>query len=158
MRRTIIMKEDTVKESVKEEVVYKPNREQRRKDEREQRRENKKLYKTKIESSKNKGKLLNIIEAVKEKAVKVKEEIGIDKMYFCINADNIMDSLIIKYEGSEKLKKSLGVRTDITLDNGNIRKNNIVIYVEVSLDNVVNIEDGKGVYLDKDKDKDRDIQ
>lgn len=146
------MKEDTVKESVKEEVVYKTNREQRRKDEREQRRENKKLYKTKIKSSKNKGKLLNIIEAVKEKAVKVKEEIGIDKMYFCINADNIMDSLIIKYEGSEELKKSLGVRTDITLDNGNIRKNNIVIYAEVSLDNVVNIEDGKGVYLDKDRD------
>ena len=65
------MEENTVKEVVKEEVVYKPNREQRRKAEREQRRANKKLNKTKIESSKNKGKLLNIIEAVKEKAVKV---------------------------------------------------------------------------------------
>jgi hypothetical protein len=151
MRRAIIMEENTVKETAKKEVVYKPNREQRRKAEREQRRANKKLNKAKVESNKTKGKLLNIIEAVKEKAVKVKEETGIDKMYFCINADNIMDSLIIKYEGSEDLKKSLGVRTDITLDNGNIRKNNIVIYAEVSLDNVVNIEDGKGVYLDKDK-------
>ena len=62
-----------------------------------------------------------------------------------------MDSLIIKYEGSEDLKKSLGVRTDITLDNGKVRTNNIVIYAEVTLDNVVNIEDGKGVYLDREE-------
>lgn len=146
------MEENTVKEVVKDKEVYKPNREQRRKAEREQRRANKKLNKKKkIVSDKDKGKILNIVEAVKEKAVKVKEETGIDKMYFCINADNIMDSIIIKYEGSEDLKKSLGVRTDITLDNGKVRNNNIVIYAEVSLDNVVNIEDGKGVYLDKDE-------
>lgn len=146
------MEENIVKEVVKDKEVYKPNREQRRKAEREQRRVNKKLNKKKkIVSDKDKGKFLNIVEAVKEKAVKVKEETGIDKMYFCINADNVMDSIIIKYEGSEDLKKSLGVRTDITLDNGKVRTNNIVIYVEVSLDNVVNIEDGKGVYLDKDE-------
>ena len=114
----IKMEENTVKEVVKEEVVYKPNREQRRKAERENRRANKKLNKVKVVSDKTKDKLLNIVEAVKEKAVKVKEETGIDKMYFCINADNIQDSLIIKYDGSEELKKSLGVRTDITLDNG----------------------------------------
>ena len=144
------MEENTVKEVIKDKEVYKPNREQRRKAEREQRRANKKLSKKKIVSDKDKGKLLNIVEAIKEKAVKVKEETGIDKMYFCINADNVMDSLIIKYEGSEDLKKSLGVRTDITLDNGKVRTNNIVIYAEVSLDNVVNIEDGSGVYLDTD--------
>ena len=144
------MEENIVKEVVKDKEVYKPNREQRRKAEREQRRANKKLKK-KIVSDKDKDKLLNIVEAVKEKAVKVKEETGIDKMYFCINADNIMDSIIIQYTGSEDLKKSLGVRTDITLDNGKVRNNNIVIYAEVSLDNVVNIEDGKGVYLDKDE-------
>lgn len=138
-----------VKAEDKEKVVYMPNREQRRKMAREQRRANKKLNKKKIVSDKDKGKLLNIVEAIKEKAIKVKEETGIDKMYFCINADNVMDSLIIKYEGSEDLKKSLGVRTDITLDNGKVRTNNIVIYAEVSLDNVVNIEDGKGVYLDR---------
>jgi len=67
-------------------------------------------------------------------------------MYFCINADNVMDTLIIKYEGSEDLKKSLGVLTDITLDNGKVRTNNIVIYAEVSPDNVVNIEDSKRAY------------
>lgn len=146
------VKEETVKEeAVKEEIVYKPNREQRRKAEREQRRANKKLNKIKIESSENKGKLLNIIEAVKEKAFKVKEETGIDKMFFCINADNIMDSLIIKYEGSEDLKKSLGVRTDITLDNGKVRNNNIVIYAKVGLDNVVCIEDGEKIYHYKDE-------
>lgn len=90
--------------------------------------------------------LLNIFEVVKEKAVKVKEETGIDKMYFCINADNVMDSIIIKYEGNEDLKNSLGVITDITLDNGKVRTNNIVIYAEINPDNVVNIADSNRIY------------
>jgi len=152
------MKNSTIKEVVKDKEVYKPNREQRRKAEREQRRANKKLNKKKkkhkkkkVVRNKNKGKLLNLVEAIKEKAVKIKQETGVDKMYFCINADDITDSLVIKYEGSEDLKKSLGVKTDITLDNGEVRTNNIVIYAEVSLDNVVNIEDGKGVYLNNDE-------
>ena len=129
------MKEQAIKE------VYKPNREQRRKLAREQRITDKKLHKFKA-NNRVKNELLDLVEAIKEKAVKVKEETGIDKMFFCINANNIQDSLIIKYEGSEELKKSLGIRTDITLDNGVVRKNNIVIYAEVSLDNVVNIEIG----------------
>lgn len=145
------MEKQALKDIVEDREVYKPNREQRRKMAREQRRSDKRLSKVKVKSSKDKDKLLDIVEAIKEKAVNVKEETGIDKMYFCINADNIHDSLIINYEGSEDLKKSLGVRTDITLDNGKIRTNNIVIYAEVSLDNVVNVEDGKGVYLDKDE-------
>lgn len=149
----IKMEENKVTEQVKEEVVYKPNREARRKAEREQRRANKKLNKVNNKNKVVKDKLVSIVEAVKEKAVKVKEQNGIDKMYFCINADNIQDSLIIKYEGSEELKKSLGIKTDITLDKGVVRKNNIVIYAEVSLDNVVNIEDGKGVYLDREESK-----
>lgn len=144
------MEESNIKEISNDKPVYKLNREQRRKAEREQRRLNKKRNKANNKRKAN-SKVNEIIEAIKSKAVKVKEETGIDKMYFCINADNIMDSLIIKYEGSEDLKKSLGVRTDITLDNGNIRKNNIVIYAEVSLDNVVNIEDGKGIYLDREE-------
>lgn len=90
--------------------------------------------------------LLNIFEVVKEKAVKVKEETGLDKMYFCINADNVMDTLIIKYEGNEDLKNSLGVITDITLDNGKVRTNNIVIYAEINPVNVVNIVDSKSIY------------
>ena len=116
----------------------------------------------KIVSDEDKGKLLNIVEAVKgkvdeinlwgifevikEKAVKVKEETGLDKMYFCINADNVMDIIIIKYEGNEGLKKSLGVRTDITLDNVKVRTNNIVIYAEISPDNVVHIVDSNRIY------------
>jgi len=156
------MEESNIKEINNEKPVYRLNREQRRKAEREQRRLNKKLKKKKIVSDEDKGKLINIVKAakgkvdkinlwnifevVKEKAVKVKEETGIDKMYFCINADNVMDTLIIKYEGSEDLKKSLGVLTDITLDNGKVRTNNIVIYAEVSPDNVVNIEDSKRAY------------
>ena len=90
--------------------------------------------------------LLNIFEVVKEKAVKVKEETGLDKMYFCINADNVMDSIIIKYEGNEDLKNSLGVITDITLDNVKVRTNNIVIYVEISPDNEVQIVDSNRIY------------
>jgi len=140
---TVKMKENTVKEVVKDRGVYKPNREQRRKAEREKRRVNKKLNKNKIVSDKDNGKLLNIVEAVKEKAVEVKKETGIDKMYFCISADNIMDSIIIKHEGNEDLKKCLGVRSDITLDNGKVRTNNIVIYVEVNLNNVTNIEEAR---------------
>lgn len=115
-----------------------------------------------IVSAEDKDKLLNIVEAakgkvdeinlwnvfevVKEKAVKVKEETGLDKMYFCINADNVMDSIIIKYEGNEDLKNSLGVITDITLDNGKVRTNNIVIYAEINSDNVVNIVDSNRIY------------
>lgn len=116
----------------------------------------------KIVSAEDKDKLLNIVEAakgkvdeinlwnifevVKEKAVKVNEETGLDKMYFCINADNVMDSIIIKYEGNEDLKNSLGVITDITLDNVKVRTNNIVIYVEISPDNEVQIVDSNRIY------------
>ena len=130
--------------------VYKPNRQQRRMDEREQKRQDKKIRKARMDS--NRSKLIEMIDAVKKKAIEVKNSTGIDKMYFCFNMNNITDSLVIKYEGSESLKESLGVKTDITLDNGQTRKNNIVIYVEVSPDNRVSIEDGKGVYLDINKD------
>ena len=152
MRGAFIMEENNVKDVVKDKDVYKPNREQRRKMAREQRRADKKKHKAvKVSDTKVNSKLAGLMDAIKEKAISVKNETGMDKMYFCFNADNIMDSLIINYEGSEDLKKSLGVRTDITLDNGQTRNNNIVIYVEVSLDNVVNIEDGRGVYLDRAK-------
>ena len=143
------MEESNIKEINNEKPVYRLNREQRRKAEREQRRLNKKRNKANNKSKVN-SKVKEIIEAIKSKAIDVKNETGIDKMYFCINADNIKDCLIVKYEGSEELKKSLGLRTDITLDDGTVRKNNIVLYVEVTIDNVVNIEDGSGVYLDID--------
>ena len=138
------MEENNIKE------VYKPNREQRRKMAREQRMINKKKHKdVNVSDTKINNKIAGLMDAIKDKAISIKNDTGIDKMYFCFNEDNIMDSLIINYEGNEDLKKSLGIRTDITLDNGQTRNNNIVIYVEVSLNNVVNIEDGKGVYLER---------
>ena len=138
------MEENNIKE------VYKPNRDQRRKMAREQRIADKKKHKdVNVSDTKVNNKIAGLTDAIKDKAISVKNDTGMDKMYFCFNADNIMDSLIINYEGSEDLKKSLGIRTDITLDNGKTRNNNKVIYVEVSMDNVVNIEDGKGVYLEK---------
>ena len=68
-----------VKAEDKEKVVYMPNREQRRKMAREQARANKKINKIKVQSGKDKSKLLNLVGAIKEKAIKVKEETGIDK-------------------------------------------------------------------------------
>ena len=80
------MEENNIKE------VYKPNREQRRKMAREQRIVDKKKHKdVNVSDTKVNNKIAGLTDAIKDKAISVKNDTGMDKMYFCFNADNIMD-------------------------------------------------------------------
>ena len=49
----------------------------------------------------------------------------------------------MRYEGSESLMDSLGIKTDITLDNNVVRLANYVIYAEVKEDGTVDIKSDK---------------
>ena len=115
-------------------------REQRRSNARAQARLDKKANRQNQAISKERT--AEFVDAMKRKAISLKHDEGIDKMYFCFNTENMKDSMVINYLGSESLKQSLGTKTDITLDNGLVRLSNIVVYAEVSDDDTVTIETG----------------
>lgn len=128
---------------------YKPNRQQRRMSSKNKHKSTAKHITNDSISAENKAKLSKVIEAIRKSAVNIKNKNNISRMYFCISYSDINDILVIRYDGNEDLKKSLGIKTDITLDNGDIRSNNFVVYTEVNEDNTVTINDGQGIYLDK---------
>jgi hypothetical protein len=114
-------------------------RKERREQLRERNRNIKKLMRQTGKAKEKDDKLVSLKDAITSKALKVKETEGISKMYFCMNAENLKDSLIINYVGSESLIERIGLRTDVTLDNGVVKKNVVILLAEVREDNVVDI-------------------